>query len=345
MMLLDIDSNADVGVCRRKAVKLATHIGFDAIKSGEVAILVSELATNVLKHGGGKGKLLMCKMQDAYNRRALEIWCCDSGIGIPDFNLALDDGFTNKNTLGIGMGTIRRFTDVFEKCSENGLTLNGTELISSQYKHCLHIVKWLPEPLWKGVNRQLLLGAASRPKPGELLNGDSYLTVHLSATKTLAAVIDGLGHGKEAHLAATILKEQILLKSDMPLNELIQYLHNSVRGTRGAVIGLVLINTDANTLQFVGIGNIEGFVRSVSDKKSLISYGGILGHNMRTPRFFEFKFDVGDSLCMYSDGLNSRWNISDIDWKEHPQKNAEYLIQNYSRMNDDATILIIHRTV
>lgn len=343
--ILGIDTEADVGVCRRKAVGLSRQIGFDEVKTGEVAILVSELVTNVLKHGGGSGRILMCCFRDNHNRLALEIWCCDNGNGISEPEKALTDGYTGKQSLGIGLGTIRRFSDLFElnPVKDEGI-VNLYNNLYTEYRHCLRIVKWVPEKGWKGNNRSLSWGASSRCKPGETLNGDCYVISHLTPTRTIAAVIDGLGHGKEANIASSIIKEQILLKSNLPADELMKYLHQAARGTRGAVIALIMINTELSRLSFVGIGNIEGFIRNEAGKKTLISFGGILGHNIRSPHIHEFPFNKGDTLCLYSDGINSRWNAGDIDWNENPQKITDFLITNYSRLNDDATVLVISHT-
>jgi len=263
ILILEIDSDADVGVCRRKAVSLAGQIGFDSVKTGEVAILVSELVTNVLKHGGGKGKIMICQLLSEDDSKAIEIWCCDGGNGILNVDDALLDGVTEKKTLGIGLGTIRRFSDIFEvnptfDVSENGLNFKS----SHNYKHCIRIVKWVPDNRWLGTNHSLITGAVSRSKPGEILNGDTYLINHLSPTKTLVAIIDGLGHGKEAHLASNLIKEQILLKSDLPLDKLVKYIHQSARGTRGAVVGIAIINIETSKISFVGVGNIEGFIQT-----------------------------------------------------------------------------------
>ena len=70
-----------------------------------------------------------------------------------------------------------------------------------------------------------------------------------------------------------------------------------------------------------------------------------MGHNMRTPRVFEFDFLPGNTLCMYSDGITTRWRHEDINWDTSPQENAEFIINNHSRPNDDATILIIRNAV
>jgi anti-sigma regulatory factor (Ser/Thr protein kinase) len=339
-LILGIDSDADVGVCRRKSVALASQLGFDDVKTGEVAILVSEMVTNVLKHGGGRGKISIGQLTDESGRKAIEIVCCDGGNGIRDIEKAIGDGFTEKDSLGIGLGTIRRFSDIFEVNPAREITdalIESTHL----FKHCLRVVKWVPNLTWKGTNRNLLIGAVSHSKPGEMLNGDCFVVSHISHSKTIAAVVDGLGHGKDANIASSIVKEQILLKGNLPVEELVRYIHQATKGTRGAVIGLLLIDTEKGTLHFTGVGNIEGFVHSGDDKKSLISFGGILGHQIRTPRVYEYPFKPGDVICLYSDGLNSRWNPKEINWKEHPQKIAENLVSQYSRLNDDTTVLII----
>ena len=345
ILILDIDSEADIGICRRKSVTIAGKLGFDDVKVGEVAILVSELVTNVLKHGGGKGRIMICQLDSVDNHKAIEIICCDNGKGIHDLKNAMQDGFTDKQTLGIGLGTIRRFSDVFDTNFDQNLVSNplvNNTLIN--YSHCLRVLKWVPEKHWMGTNRSISIGAASRSIPGETLNGDNYLISHLSSTKTIVSVIDGLGHGKEAHLASSLIKEQLLLKSNLALDELIKYTHQAARGTRGAVIGIVLINTENSKLYFSGIGNIEGFILSPTGKKSLISFGGILGHNIRTPRVFDYSFNTGDTLCIFSDGITTRWNTNDIDWTAHSQIIADYILNNYSRINDDATVLIVNHT-
>jgi len=340
VQILSIDSEADVGVCRRKAVALAGKMGFDDVKSGEIAILMSELATNVLKHGGGRGKVCIGELNDEHNRRAIEIFCCDTGKGIPDFDQAINDGFSDKQSLGIGLGSIRRFSDIFERISTHDSNCPLADF-PSLFQHCLRCVKWVPELNWRSSNRKLVAGASSVCKPGETLNGDSYAITHPGPDKTLVAVIDGLGHGKDAHLASTIIKEQVLLKSELPVTDLVNYLHQSARATRGAVIGIAYIDTGRSLLQFAGVGNIEGFVMTKEGKKSLISFGGILGHHIRSPRLFEYPFGKGDVLCIFSDGLTTRWSPDDIDWTDHPQRIAELLTTKYSRSNDDTTVLVI----
>ena len=346
ILSLAIDNESDVGVCRRKAVALANTMGFKDVKNGEVAILVTELVTNVIKHGGGKGKIIICQIETEDHMKALEVWCCDAGEGIANFQEALKDGYSAAESLGVGLGSIRRFSDELEinpTADSYFRQLYFTELPS--FNNCIRSRKWLPSKQWLGKHRELIVGAASRSKPGESLNGDAFVVTHINSHISIAAVIDGLGHGKEAHLASQLAREQIIQKSDLPLPALMNHIHQSIKGTRGAVIGLMSINTKSHKIIFTGIGNIESFLIHEDTKKTMLSFGGIMGHNMRTPRTFEFDFHAGDSICMYSDGITSRWKSEDLNWEQSPQQNAELIINKYSRSNDDATVLIIRHTL
>lgn len=340
-----IDNESDIGFCRRKSVALANEIGFNQVKTGEVAIVVTELMTNVLKHGGGKGKLLICQLESSIQQKAIEIWCCDNGPGIPDLNKSLKDGFSASTTLGLGLGSIRRFSDVLdinpiEKSDFEDVFLSDLNL----FKNCIRSRKWLPVQQWMGTNHHIISGASSRPKPGENLNGDAFVINFTNESQCIAAVIDGLGHGKEANMASQLARQTIIQKSELPVDILMQSIHQSIRGTRGTTIGLVSIDTTLGKISFSGIGNIESFLISDREKKNLLSFGGIMGHNMRTPRVFEFPFKVGDFVCMYSDGITSRWKPEELDWTQHPQKITDLILNQFARSNDDATVLIIGHT-
>ncbi len=341
-----VDNESDVGVCRRKSVALATDMGFSDVKTGEVAIIVTELVTNILKHGGGKGKVIICQIENQLNQRAIEIWSCDIGAGISDLSLALKDGFSHSNSLGLGLGSIRRFSDELDINPDDKDFFDQPYIdVAFQSKHCIRCRKWLPVKQWLGNNKNIESGAASRCKPGETLNGDAYVINYLNPTFCIAAVVDGLGHGKEANFAAQLARQQIMQRAEQPIDSLMFTIHNALRGTRGVTIGLAYINTELKKMSFSGIGNIESFIMTPEGKKNLLSFGGIMGHNMRTPRVFEFPFNPGDFLCLYSDGITSRWKPEDLDWKSSPQKNSEIILNQFSRPNDDATVLIISHTL
>lgn len=339
---LSIEDSSSVGAYRRKANQFAEGLGFSKVEIEEIAISVTELVTNVLHHGGGNGQLVLCGIADEQYHKGLEIWCFDYGEGILNTWLAVQDGYSSRDSLGIGIGSVQRLSDEFE--------INPEALprsIEKALPHkkpigtCIYLRKWLTETKWSSVNKKLIIGAASRPRPGETFNGDSYIVQHLSEGVSLAAVIDGLGHGKEAHLASQLAKERILSRPNLPLDTLMNYVHTSIRGTRGATVGLVLLQTALGKLIYAGIGNIEGQVVNEHKARSLTSLGGIVGHNMRTPRIFEYEYQSMDNLVLYSDGIASSWQNRAINWQDQPQQIAEDILNHHARINDDATILVL----
>ena len=215
-----------------------------------------------------KGKILINQLENKRNNKAIEVWCCDIGKGISNLDQSITDGFTDKKSLGIGLGTIRRFSDEFEINPQISQITNDIGIKDFEdFSSCIRTLKWIPVKPWMGKNSKLIIGAASRCKPGENLNGDSYIINHINSTKTVAAVIDGLGHGKNAHIASQKAKEQILLHPELPVDKLMMNIHNGIRGTRGTVIGLLNADTEINKLYFSGIGNIEGFLCNSEVKK------------------------------------------------------------------------------
>lgn len=337
-----IQDNSDVGVCRRKGASFAKKIGFDDVGAGEIAIIITEMVTNVIKHGGGKGQFMMCRINNNHNTSGIELWCCDFGKGIEDMPQAIQDGYTDKKSLGLGMGSIRRLSDEMETNPEPDQNFyTQTKVKEHKFGYCIRSRKWIQDKKWVMKNKNIQIGAITKPKPGETFNGDAYIFTNINPKQSIGAVIDGLGHGKQAHLASSLAREQILKKTELSLDILLKNIHESIKGTRGITIGLIKTDTEKNKLHFTGIGNIEGNIISNNTKKNLLSFGGIVGHTMRNPRVFEFDFNIGDIVYLYSDGITSRWGYEDIDWKENPQQTAEYIFNKYARLNDDATILII----
>src|SRR5687767_8571367 len=85
-------------------------------------------------------------------------------------------------------------------------------------------------------------GVATRPLPGESSSGDRHLVMDLS-DRLLIAVVDGAGHGPEAAEAAELAIKCLAsnVSSDTSLYNLINHCHKQLRGTRGGVMSLGLI--------------------------------------------------------------------------------------------------------
>ncbi|HVK73966.1 MAG TPA: ATP-binding protein [Kofleriaceae bacterium] len=114
----------DVFVARWSAQRIAGEIGFVRVAANELAIVVSELATNILKYGV-RGEIALGPVDGAPHGRGLEIIAEDEGPPIADLDLALRDGYGDRGPIapehwlgrggiGAGLGAVIRLTDSFE---------------------------------------------------------------------------------------------------------------------------------------------------------------------------------------------------------------------------------------
>ncbi len=107
----------------------ATELGFSTLERTKFVTAASELARNTLVHGGGGTLTLQTLTRDG--RTGLQLDFEDRGPGIPDINLALQDGFTTARSLGLGLGGAKRLVNEFEITSQPG---QGTRVSIVQWK-------------------------------------------------------------------------------------------------------------------------------------------------------------------------------------------------------------------
>ena len=115
-------------VARRAAKDMALAMGFDAKVSEEITLVISELASNLVRHARG-GTLTLTPVNDG-GRVGMQIESCDRGPGIADVEQAIKNGFSTAGSLGYGLGTVNRLMDQFDITSQRG-TGAGTA-------HCMH---------------------------------------------------------------------------------------------------------------------------------------------------------------------------------------------------------------
>src|SRR5579871_767080 len=101
-----------IGAARRDAQRLAEQAGLDETETGKLAVVTTELATNVLNYGGG-GEVLLRVIPGAQGS-AVEVVALDSGPGMVDPQRSLADGYSTGRTPGNGLGAVRRMTNVFD---------------------------------------------------------------------------------------------------------------------------------------------------------------------------------------------------------------------------------------
>jgi serine/threonine-protein kinase RsbT len=113
-----IETSEDVVVIRQAVRQRAIELGFNLVDQTKIVTAASELARNTLQYGGG-GTLVLEGVQDA-GRKGLRLTFEDHGPGIPDIELAMKDGYTTGNGLGLGLSGARRLSNDFTIDSRPG---------------------------------------------------------------------------------------------------------------------------------------------------------------------------------------------------------------------------------
>jgi serine/threonine-protein kinase RsbT len=111
------------------ARKWAVELGFTLVDQTKIVTAASELARNMIVHGGG-GKLTIDSLNDG-NRRGLRLVFQDEGPGIADVALALKDGYSTGTGLGLGLGGSKRLANEFEIHSHPG---QGTRVAFTRWR-------------------------------------------------------------------------------------------------------------------------------------------------------------------------------------------------------------------
>ncbi len=124
--VVPVDEATRVGEARRAAAAMATALGFDDTGAGRVALVATELATNLARHAVG-GQLVV----QAADGPAVDLLAVDRGPGIADVPLALVDGYSSGGTSGTGLGAVRRqadAVDLYSRLAPYGGALYGGAL-------------------------------------------------------------------------------------------------------------------------------------------------------------------------------------------------------------------------
>jgi anti-sigma regulatory factor (Ser/Thr protein kinase) len=117
-MFTEVSDSSQVAAARRKVGELAIRIGLPQARIDQLAIVVTELATNLLKHGGG-GHIHASHCDDA-GGTGLELLALDRGTGMANPARCMQDGYSTAGSPGNGLGSIARLADTLEIYTRSG---------------------------------------------------------------------------------------------------------------------------------------------------------------------------------------------------------------------------------
>jgi len=127
--IIPIQAPNDIVVVRQKVRALTTELRFSLVDQTKMVTAASELARNALEHG--KGGQVQVELVEDDPRRGLRLTFEDQGPGIPSIDLALKDGYTTGNGLGLGLSGAKRLVNEFEIESAPG---KGTRVTVARWR-------------------------------------------------------------------------------------------------------------------------------------------------------------------------------------------------------------------
>lgn len=326
---ITISEEADIIIAGRRVESRLEGIEFDDKTIQEVVLVVHELASNIVKHAG-EGTIELALDSDI-----IEIRASDSGPGIDDIDQAVVDGFSTVGSLGGGLGTVHRLMDNVS-IRTNGMVTSGVEIMATRGNSAQPAETQVPP---------IEIAAATRPQPGYDKSGDAFLVKH-GEHSTLISVIDGLGHGPAAHRAASAARQYLETHSTKQLSDLFAGVEEACRSTRGVVMLLARFEWDDHEMSVGSVGNITAKVCGSDDPPHLIPVRGVVGGRAPSPRIDRWALHPPFTMVIHTDGVSSEWDCNDIEWRDKRAgvSAADRLLREYSKPNDDATVLVIRGT-
>ncbi len=317
-----------VGDIRRAATRMGAEAGLDSEKTNDLAIGVTEAATNIVRHAGG-GEIILT-LRKAGDSVSIEMLALDRGPGIRDISTSLADGFSTGGSAGTGLGAIRRLADQFDifSVADHGVALFAAFTASSS------------PPTAEAFE----VGGLCVPVAGETECGDNW-QVLTDGARAYIAVIDGLGHGPHAaeasHEAVRVFGEHPQLDPA----RMVENVHGALRKTRGAAGAFAEVNLAQKRIHFSGVGNITAIVVGGTHRRGMASTNGILGHELRRVQQLEYRYESRQTFVLHSDGLTSRWTMEEPQYvgllRRRPSLVAGVLYRDFTRGRDDATVVVL----
>ena len=325
-----VDDLSQVGSARRAADAVARAGDLDDTRRGIVGIVATEAATNLARHA--RAGVLYTQSTAHLGRAGVELLAVDGGPGMLDLDRAFADGFSTGGTSGTGLGAIRRQADELDVFTAPG---QGTIVLARVFA----------QPRERGAARDALVdvGAVCLPIDGETVCGDGWAVVQ-TAERAVILLVDGLGHGASAAQAADVAIATFRTMVTRPPTEIVEGLHEALRATRGAALGVadVTATTDGASVRFCGVGNTVAKLVRDGAPLALPSMNGTAGLQVRSMQEFVQPWTGGAALVMHTDGITTRWRAEAYPGvlARDPAVLAAALQRDHSRGRDDATVLV-----
>lgn len=207
-----------------------------------------------------------------------------------------------------------------------------------------------------GLVSTLSLAWLHRPADGETTCGDAVAAVPVvGSTGQWLVVIDGLGHGPAAALAAQRALAGVRAAATPAQTTadpvyLLQQLDSQLAGTRGAAVGLAWLQ--GGQLRYAAVGNTrllrwrQGAVLRLPSRYGIVGDGSLAAQAAAAApgENAAMTLDLlpGDWLLLFTDGLDERLHFDLLlpEWQRDPQRLCQHLMAAWRQPRDDAAVLV-----
>jgi anti-sigma regulatory factor (Ser/Thr protein kinase) len=315
----------DVGATRRAVARMVAPI--PAVEQADVELVVTELATNIVRHALAGGYVLARPLEAGVELVAVDHGSSQQPAPVTPRSVAAWSLAPTRG-LGVGLATVERLATTFDLYATSAGTvvlarLGDGDLVGNG--RCA----------WGGVNV---------PRTGESVSGDAWTVVERHDGTLLAVLVDGLGHGPAAAVAATAAISEIEGSATLDLDALLERISERMRPTRGGVIGIAVVDPATNEVSYVGVGNVSACV--VSDAtRHLASRDGVVGGGAPRPKStcMRTPWTPNAVLVLASDGVRAHWDFPAFPGLlgHDPVVVAATLLRDHERGTDDAAVLVV----
>lgn len=322
-----VDDASRIGEARRHAAAQARELGWDEVDAGRLALVVTELGSNLLRHAN-KGRLLVAARPQSAE---IEVLSIDHGPGIANVAQCLGDGFSTGSTPGTGLGAVRRLADVFDIHSS---VPQGTAVLARLARQRLVPLR----------GRDLELGAVAVCAPGEVVCGDGW-TASFDGHRAAVLLADGLGHGPQAAEAAQAAVGVFGRDPHGDLRATLEEAHRELRTTRGAAVTALQADGGDGSIRSAGAGNVTVRIVAGDGDRTLLSQHGTIGVQIRRLQEVRAEWPPHAVIVLHSDGIEGRWSPQLIHplLAHDPALIAAVLVRDHFRGRDDATVVVLRR--
>jgi anti-sigma regulatory factor (Ser/Thr protein kinase) len=320
------DDRSYFSLIKKEIHRTATQAGMNPARINELDLIVAEMTSNLFKYSDG-GELLLGVFANNGNPY-IELISIDSGPGMINPAKMMQDGISTTNTLGHGLGSMKRLSDTFELYSQFGW---GTIVLSRVYSE--------PE---KSKKQHVVIRPIVVCKPGEKTSGDGFAIKTTDKFMKLM-LADGLGHGPEANKAVNEAATAFKIFPEYSPTETIRFINSAIKKTRGAVINVLGYDFASKTWASTGVGNIAARMFGPVSFKNHMSYNGIVGHNIpNTMNDQTYPLEEYSQVLLCSDGIKTRIDLAryPMMYKYDATILAAAIYKDHARRNDDMSIVI-----